>query len=47
MNNYKDSDYMLLKWKLQLYQQVLDDLKRLKDIDSDIGWKMLNGGKIK
>ena len=24
MNNYKDSDYMLLKWKLQLYQQAVD-----------------------
>lgn len=41
----KDSDYMLLKWELQLYQQVLNDLERLKDIDSDIRWKMLNGGK--
>lgn len=41
----KDSDYMLLKWELQLYQQVLKDLERLKDIDSDIRWKMLNGGK--
>lgn len=41
----KDSDYMLLKWELQLYQQVLNDLERLKDIESDFRWKMLNGGK--
>ncbi len=40
----KDSDYMLLKWELQLYQQVLKDLERLKDIESDFRWKMLNGG---
>jgi len=39
----KDSDYMLLKWELQLYQQVLSDLKKLEDIKSDIRWKMLNG----
>lgn len=41
----KDSDYMLSKWELQLYQQVLNDLERLKDIESDFRWKMLNGGK--
>lgn len=41
----KDSDYMLLKWELQLYQQVLKDLEKLEDIESDIRWKMLNGGK--
>lgn len=41
----KDSDYMLLKWELQLYQQVLNDLERLKDIESDFRWKMLNGEK--
>ena len=40
----KDSDYMLLKWKLQLYQQVLNDLEKLEDIKSDFRWKMLNGG---
>lgn len=39
----KDSDYILLKWKLQLYQQVLKDLEKLEDIESDIRWKMLNG----
>lgn len=39
----KDSDYMLLKWELQLYQQVLKDLEKLEDIKSDIRWKMLNG----
>lgn len=41
----KDSDYMLLKWELQLYQQVLKDLEKLEDIESDFRWKMLNGGK--
>lgn len=39
----KDSDYMLLKWELQLYQQVLKDLEKLEDIESDVRWKMLNG----
>lgn len=32
------------QWWL-LSPKELKDLERLKDIDSDIRWKMLNGGK--
>lgn len=53
LHKSKEGDFdLVVSWEIKLledeiynYQQVLNDLERLKDIESDFRWKMLNGGK--